>query len=114
MTEYLKKFLRAFRNLRDRFSLPMPAIVRRHPIVAVLLACMLGYLPLYITIRGDDAHLAVRWEGAVIDWNFRDVGQSVNTCLGKICCSQVCCTGLPAGFPAGAAAGWSIRTGSSP
>jgi hypothetical protein len=33
--------------------------------------------------RSDGIPLAVRWEGAVIDRNFRDVGTSLNSCLGR-------------------------------
>jgi len=63
-------------------------------VMGVALICLVGYL-VAIKIRSLDyadsgPGLAVRWEGFYHDYNYRDVGQSLNKCLGK----QVFETGL--------------------
>jgi hypothetical protein len=61
----------------------IPFIVK---LLAVLLLAFILFLA-WIKIRGLDSKqplpLAIRWEGLYLQKNFRDVGESINSCLGK-------------------------------
>jgi hypothetical protein len=56
----------------------------RFGLLLLLLALLLWWLgPMLIAVMQSSQKLAVRWEGVVIDYNFRDVGASMNACLQK-------------------------------
>ena len=52
------------------------------PAVGLAILLMIAARPLKAVLTNSEP-LTIKWEGAVIDMNFRDVGASLNACLGE-------------------------------